>query len=115
MVKLKKAFSRKKYAHKPMCRNSNDNKRKHKSKKNEVKKAVSKAMREKAEVVLTELNNCQKGILTLVKVLKTDSKEVEGGRCIKGSDGKLCLSEKEGRKVWKEYRIIERIMNEEND
>ena len=30
-----------------------------------------------------------------------------------GSDGKLCLSEKERGKVWKDY--MERIMNEEND
>ena len=32
---------------------------------------------------------------------------------MRGSDGKLCFSEKEGRKVWKDY--MERIMNEEND
>ena len=31
----------------------------------------------------------------LVKGLKTDSKEVEGGRCMRGSDGKLCSCEKE--------------------
>ena len=30
-----------------------------------------------------------------------------------GSDGKLCLSEKERCKVWKDY--MESIMNEEND
>ena len=43
-----------------------------------------------------------------VKGLKTDSKEDEGG-----SDGKLCFSEKEGCKVWKDY--VERILDEEND
>ena len=46
----------------------------------------------------------------LERGLKTDSKEVEGGRCMRGSDEKLCFSEKERRKVWKDY--IERIMNE---
>ena len=45
--------------------------------------------------------------------LVTDGKEVEGGRCMRGSDGKLCFSEKERGKVWKDY--MERIMNEEND
>ena len=30
-----------------------------------------------------------------LKGLKTDSKEVEGGRCVRGSNGKLCFSEKE--------------------
>ena len=52
-------------------------------------------------------------MLRLVKGLKTDSKEVEGGRCMRGSDGKQCFSEKERGKVWKDY--MERIMNEEND
>ena len=32
---------------------------------------------------------------------------------MRGSDGKLCISEKERGKVWKDY--MERIMNEEND
>ena len=32
---------------------------------------------------------------------------------MRGNDGKLCLSEKESGKVWKDY--MERIMNEEND
>ena len=44
----------------------------------------------------------------LVKGLKTDNKEVEGGR-----DEKLCFIEKEGCKVRKDN--MERIMNEEND
>ena len=42
-----------------------------------------------------------------------DSREVEGQRCMRGSDGKLCFGEKERGKVWKDYE--ERIMNEEND
>ena len=48
---------------------------------NKANKAVSKAMREKAEESLTELQNCPNGMLSQVKGLKTDSKEVEGGRC----------------------------------
>ena len=52
-------------------------------------------------------------MFSLVKGLKTDSREVEGGRCMRGSDGKLCFSEKERGNVWKDY--MERIMNEEND
>ena len=49
----------------------------------------------------------------LLKCLKTDSKEVEGGSCIRGMDEKLCFSEKERGKVGKDY--MERIMSEEND
>ena len=55
--------------------------------KNKAKKAASKAMREKAEEALTELQNYPNGMFRLVKGLKTDSKEVEGGRCVRGSDG----------------------------
>ena len=43
----------------------------------------------------------------LVEGLMTDNREVDGG-----SDGKLCFSEKERDKVWKDY--LERFMNEEN-
>ena len=52
-------------------------------------------------------------MLRLVKELKTDSKEVDRGKCLRGSNEKLCFSEKERGNVWKDY--MERIMNEEND
>ena len=52
---VKEADSRKKEAHKAMCHNNTEeNKRRHKSMKNKAKKAVPKAMREKAEEALTE-------------------------------------------------------------
>ena len=63
--------------------------------------------------MLTELKNCQNWMFRLVKGIFTYSKEVEGGRCMRGSDGKLCFSEKERGNVWKDY--MERIVNEEND
>ena len=51
---MKEAASRKKDAHQAMCWNSTEeNKRGNKSMKNKGKKAVSKAMREKAEEALT--------------------------------------------------------------
>ena len=52
---VKEAVSRKKDAGKVMCWNSTEeNRRRYKSMKNKAKKAVSKAMREKAEEALTE-------------------------------------------------------------
>ena len=57
--------------------------------KNKANKAVTQAMREKAEEALSELQNCPNGMLRLVKGLKTDSKEVKGGRCMRGSYVKL--------------------------
>ena len=44
----------------------------------------------------------------LVKGLKTDIKEIEGGRYMRGCDGKLCFDEKERGNVWKDYMV--RIM-----
>ena len=49
--------------------------------KNKAKKAVSKPMREKAEEELTVLQNYPYGMSWLVKGLRTDSKEIEAGRC----------------------------------
>ena len=57
---------------------------------------------------MRRLLNYKIAMFRLVKGLKTDSKEVE-----RGSDGKLCFSEKEKCKIWKDY--MERIINEEND
>ena len=102
----------KKDAHKAKCRNSTEENR-HKSMMNRAKKAASKAMTDKTEKELTWSKNCPNGMSRLVKGLKTDSKEVEEGRCKRGSDGKLYLSEKERGKVWKDY--MERNMHEEND
>ena len=65
--------------------------------------AASKIMREKSEEALTELQNCPNGMFRLVKGLKTDCKEVEGGRCTRGSDEKMCFSEKDRGKDWMNY------------
>ena len=70
-------------------------------------------MREKAEEALTGLQDCPNGMFRLVKGLRTYSNDVEGGRCMRGSDGKLYFSEMQEGKVRKDY--VERIMNEEND
>ena len=97
---LKEPVSGIREVHKAMCQDSTEeNKRRYKSMKNKANKAASKAMREKAEEALTELQNCPNRMLRLGKWLKADRKEVEGGRSMRGSDGKLCFSEKERGKV----------------
>ena len=57
--------------------------RRYKSMRNKANKTVSKAMRRKAEEVLTELQNCTCGMLRLVKGLKTDSIKNVEGRCMR--------------------------------
>ena len=103
---VKEAVSRKKEAHKAMCQNSTaENKRRYKGMKNKANKAVTKGMRMNEEEAFTELNNCPNRMFRLVRGLKTDSKEIEGGRCMRGSDGKrVSMRRKEvnsGRIVWK--------------
>ena len=50
-------------------------------------------------------------MLLVVKGLKTDNNEVESGKYVRRSDGKLCFSEKERGEVWKD--IMDIIQNEE--
>ena len=86
---VKKAVSRKKEAPNAMYQNSTDeNKMRYEGMKNKVIKAASKAMGEKAEEALTGLQSFQNGMFRLAKGLKTDDAEFEGGRCVRGSDGK---------------------------
>ena len=64
---VKEAVSRKKEAHKAMCRNcTEENKRRCERIKNRANKAVSEAMRQKAEEAFTELQNSQNGMFGLV-------------------------------------------------
>ena len=74
---VKEALLRMKEAHRAMCKNSTEeNKRRYKSLKNKAKTAVSKALREKSEEALTELQNSPYWIFRLVKGPITDSKNV---------------------------------------
>ena len=70
-------------------------------------------MKEAAERWLRELSQHPNMVFKLVKSMKKDGKDIEGGRYIKGSDGRLNFNEKDKGKVWKEH--MERILNEENE
>ena len=74
----------------------------------------TKAIKEAVERELRGLSEHPNKVFKLVKSMKKDEKDVEGGRCIRGSDGRLSFSEfKDRGKDWKEH--MERIMNEENE
>ena len=62
---------------------------------------------------MRELSEHPNEAFQLVKSMKKDRKDVEGGRCIREGDGRLSFSEKDTGKVSKEH--MERIMNEENE
>ena len=82
-------MQQKKVAYKKMCENrSVENRAKYKNIKNRTKKVVANSMRKEAEKELTKLNKKPNNILTLVKFIKKDGKDIEGGRCMRGKDGK---------------------------
>ena len=111
---MKEAIARKKDAHEEMRKSGTDaNKARCKNMKNRAKKVVAKAMKEVAEWELRGVSEHPNKVFKLVKSMKKDEKDVEGGRCMRGSDGRLSFSEKDRGRVWKEHK--ERIMNEENE
>ena len=105
---MKEAIARKKDVHKEMCKSGTEaNKARYKNMKNRAKKVVVKTMKEVAERELSEHLN---KVFKLVKSVKKDGKDVEGGRCMRSSDGRLNFTDKDRGKVWKEH--MQRIMNE---
>ena len=59
------------------------------------------------------MNEHPNKVFKFVKSMKKDGKDVEGGRCMRGSEGSLNFSEKDRGRVWEKH--IKRIMNEENE
>lgn len=106
--------TRKKDVHKEMCKSGPKvNKARYKNMKNRAKRVVAKAKKEAAERKLRELSEHPNKVFKLVKSMKKEGKDVEGGRCMRGSDGRLNFSEKDRGRVWKEQ--MGRIINEENE
>ena len=107
------SIARKKDAHKEVRKSGTEvNKARYKNMKNWAK-VVAKAMKEAAERELRGLSEDPNKVFKLLKSMKKDGKDVERGRCMRGSEGRLSFSEKDREKVWKEH--LERIMNEENE
>ena len=110
---VKEATQQKKVAYK-MCKNrSEENRAKYKYIKNRTKKVVANFMRKETEKELAKLNKNPNNIFTLVKFMKNDGKDIEGGKCIRGKDGRLGFSKKDRKRIWKNY--MEEIMNKKND
>ena len=89
-------------AHNEMCKSWTEaNKARYKNMKNWAKKVVMKAMKEAAERELRELSEHPNKLFKLVKSMKKNGKDVEGGRCMRGSEGRLNFSDIDRGKVWK--------------
>ena len=81
---MKEAIARKKDADKEMRKSGTEaNKARDNNMKNRAKKVVAKAMKEAAEWELRGLSEHPNKVFMLVKSMKKDGKDVEGGRCMR--------------------------------
>ena len=111
---VKGNIARKKAALKELCRfPSEQNKTQYKRIRNQTRKIVARAVRIKADQELNDSHQNSNSIFCLLRRMKNEGKDLEGGRCLRGGDGRLDFIEKDMAKIWKEH--TEKIMNEENE
>ena len=79
---------------------------------NQTKKVIAKAMKTEAEIEKEELREKPNKIFKFVKLMKRNGKDVEGGKWIKGRNGRIGFSQEDRCKIRKEH--MDRIMNKEN-
>ena len=69
---------------------------------------MARAMRMEANQELNNLYQNSNSVFYFLRRMKKEGKDMEGGRCLRGGDGRLGFA-----KIWKEH--MEKIMNEENE
>ena len=93
---VKEAIDRKKKAFKTWCKNRTaENKSNYRKARNRTKKVVAKAMKQAAEEEMKVLYNKSNDVFKLVKFMRRDGKDINGGGCMKDNDessvpSKLC-------------------------
>ena len=110
---VKDTITTKKTTFKELCRfPSEQNKTQYKHIRNQTRKIVARAMRMEANQKLNNLYQNSNSVFYFLRRMKKEGKDVEGGRCLRGGDGRLGFI-KDRAKIWKEP--MEKIMNEENN
>ena len=74
---------------------------------------MARAMKMEANQELNNLYQNSNSVFYFLRRMKKERKDVEGGKCLRGGDGRLGFIEKDREKIWKEH--MEKIMNEENE
>ena len=59
---------------------------------------------------INEMDRYPNNGFRLIRKMNIEITDVVGGRCMRGNDGALCLSEKDGAKLWKAH--MSEIVNE---
>ena len=70
-------------------------------------------MRKVAEQELNDLHQISNSVFCFLRKTKKEGKDLEGGRCLRGRNGRLGSLEEDRAKIWKER--MEKMMNEENE
>ena len=70
-------------------------------------------MKQSAEEEMMVLCDKPNEVFKLVKFMRKDGKDINGGGCMKDKDGRLVVSEKDRGRLWKDH--MEMIMNVENE
>ena len=110
---VRNAIARKKEAFKTFCKTGLEEHKIFRRKiRNQTKKVIAKAMKTEAGKEMEELCEKPNKIFKFVKFMKRDGKDVEGGKWIKGRDGRIGFSQEDRCKIWKEH--MDRIVNQEN-
>ena len=111
---VKDTIAKKKAAFKELCRLlSEQNKTQYKRMRNQTRKTVARAMRMEANQELNNSYQNSNSVFYFVRRMKKEGKDVEGGRCLGGRDGRLGFIEEDRAKIWKKHK--EKIMNKENE
>ena len=106
-------ITKKKVAFKELCRfPSEENKTQYKRIKNQTRKIAVRAMRMKANQELNNLYQNSNSVFYFLRRMKKEGKDVEGGRCLRGGNGRLRFIEEDRAKILK--KLVEKIMNKEN-
>ena len=69
-------------------------------------------MRREADREINDLCDKPNNAFKLVKFLKKERPDVNGGRYLRGINGRFVFSKKDRKRVWKEH--MEKTMNKEN-
>ena len=107
-------LSVKKTKFKELCKfPSEENKTQHKLLRNQTRKIVARAMRMEANQKLNNFYQNSNSLFYPLRRMKKEVKDVEGGRRLRGRDGRLDFIEEDRAKISKEH--TEKIINEENE
>ena len=90
------ALAKKKEAFKTFCKTGlEEHKISYWKMRNQIKKVIAKAMKTVAEKEMEEFREKPNKIFKFVKLMKRDGKDVEGGKWIKGRDGRIGFSQED--------------------